>query len=272
VDGIEAAGERTVDRLARAGFLGKGALYLVLGLLAGRLARPGGVGGEDASQQGAIRAVAEQPFGRVLVAVLAVGLTGYAGWRAVQAIRGVRPDASELPAWLARVTFGVRSLLYGALAVLAWSAVAGARGTGPATESSVTAMALGWPGGRIAVAVVGLVIVGVGVYQLREGWSCGFREHLDLGTVSSATARGVEWIGRIGHIARGVVFLAAGWFLLRAAWTFDADTGVGLDAALGELVAAPLGAYVLAGLAGGLILYGVYCLVAARYVRPSRAT
>jgi hypothetical protein len=272
VGDVDAAGDRTVDRLARAGFVGKGALYLVLGLLAGRLAVPGGADGEEASQQGAIQAVAEQPFGRLLVAALAVGLTGYAGWRAVQAVRGVRPDASELPDWLARLTFGVRSLLYGALALLAWRAVAGMPDTASPSESSVTATVLGWPGGRIAVGVVGLVLASVGVYQLREGWSCGFRDHLDLSAASTTTRRGVEWIGRVGHGARGVVFLAAAWFLVRAAWTFDADTGVGLDATLGEVLQAPFGPYVLAALAAGLLLYGAYCLVASRYVRPSRAT
>lgn len=124
MDGTEAAGERSVERLARAGFglRRQGALHLVLGWLAGRLAWPGTAGGEEASQQGAIEAVAGPPFGQVLVAVLAVGLTGYAVWRGVQAVRGVHPDASELPGWLARVTFGVRALLYGALAVLGWGA------------------------------------------------------------------------------------------------------------------------------------------------------
>ncbi|MFA9430112.1 DUF1206 domain-containing protein [Egicoccus sp. AB-alg2] len=265
------AGEqRTVDRLARAGFAAKGVLYAVIGVLAIQLAVGGG-DRQDASQQGAINTVAEQPFGRALVVLLAVGLTGYALFRAVQAVRGVAPGVSSLPDWLARTTFVVRALLYGLLSVLAWREAFGVGDEGGGTEESLTAAALAQPGGRWAVVAVGVVVVVVGIFQVREGWTCGFRDHLDFHGISGGARRRLEGIGRAGHLARGVVFLVAGGFVVLAAWRHDPETGVGLDAALQEVVDAPFGGPLLLALGCGLVLYGAFCGVEARFASPSRA-
>ena len=266
-----AAGEeRTVGRLARGGFVAKGALYAVVGVLAVQVAL-GGDGGEDASQQGAIQTVSQQPFGRVLVVVLALGLTAYAAFRGLQALRGVAADASSLPDWLARTTFAVRAVLYAGMSVLAWREAVGAGGDGGGTEQSLTAWVLEQPGGPWAVAAVGAIIVVVGIVQLREGWTCGFRDHLDLQGISGGARRKLEATGRVGHLARGVVFLLTGGFLVLAAWRHDPDTGVGLDAALQEVVDAPFGPPLLLAVGLGLVLYGGFCLVEARFLQPSRA-
>ncbi|MFA9445078.1 DUF1206 domain-containing protein [Egicoccus sp. AB-alg6-2] len=271
MDASTTAGEeRTVDGLARAGFAAKGVLYSVVGVLAVQLALGGG-GGEDASQQGAINAVSQQPFGRILVFALALGLTGYALFRAVQTFRGTAAANSSLPDWLARITFAVRAVLYGLLSVLAWREAFGVGDEGGGTEESLTATVLAAPGGTWAVMAVGVVIVIVGIVQLREGWTCGFRDHLDFHGVSGGTRRRLEWLGRIGHLARGVVFLVAGGFVAIAAWRHDPETGVGLDAALQEVAAAPYGTVALILLGLGLVLYGCFCGVEARFVRPARA-
>jgi hypothetical protein len=114
------------------------------------------------------------------------------------------------------------------------------------------------------------VIVAVGLVQFREAWTCGFRQHLDLSAVTTATRRLVEWTGRAGHAVRGVVFCIAGGFLVRAALRADPDEGVGLDGALREVVEAPAGPWVLAAIAAGLVLYGGFCLVQARFARTDQ--
>ncbi|HSK24169.1 MAG TPA: DUF1206 domain-containing protein [Egicoccus sp.] len=265
-------GDEAVDRLARAGFAAKGALYAVLGVLAIRLGL-GGSGGGETSQQGAISSLAEQPFGRVLVALLAVGLTGYALFRGVQVFRGGAASFSSLPDWLARVTFGVRAVIYAGLAVLAWREALGGSGGGGSgqTEQSATATVLGLPGGQWLVMGVGAIIVIVGLEQVHEGWTCGFRDHLEFRGISGGARHKLELAGRIGHVARGVVFLVSGGFLGLAAWRHDSEDGVGLDAALQEVVQAPYGPYLLTALGLGLVLYGFFCGVEARFLRPARA-
>jgi hypothetical protein len=256
--------EQVLDRAARLGLSAKGALYTILGLLAGQLAV--GAPAEDASQQGAMRTVANQPFGRILLSVLALGLAGYAVWRLRQA---VDPPASSLPTWLVRVAMVVRAAVYAGFAFLAAGEVLGAA-AGDDQEQSTTAAVLALPGGVVLVVGVGLVIVAVGVVQFREAWTAGFRDELEPGSPPLGARRLVAGVGRIGHAARGAVFVAAGGFLVRAALRADPDEGVGLDAVLRELADAPAGPWALGAVAAGLVLYGVFCFLQAGFARPSR--
>jgi hypothetical protein len=255
---------RSVDRTARAGLFAKGALYGVLGTLAWRLAA--GDHTSDVSQQGAMRSVAEQPFGRTLLGVLALGLAGYALWRFVQAFD---PPTSSMPTWLLRLAMLARGGIYAGFALLAATEVVGASVDGD-QEESTTAAVLALPGGVVLVVGVGLIIVAVGLVQFREAWTCGFRDHLDLSAVSTRARRGVEWVGRAGHAARGAVFCTSGAFLVRAALEADPDEGVGLDAALQEVLEAPAGPWTLAAMALGLVLYGAFCILQARFARTER--
>jgi hypothetical protein len=260
-DGSTAAGA-AVTRAARAGLVAKGWLYAIVGVLAGRLAL--GERGEDASQQGAMRSVATQPFGRVLLTVLAVGLAGYAGWRLWQA---TSPPDSSLPRWLVRTAMVVRAGLYAGLAVLAAAEVLHATRRGE-DEESLTAAVLALPGGVLLVVAVGLVVVVVGLVQVREAWTAGFRTHLELRRLGRRRGRLVVAVGRAGHAARGAIFLASGGFLVRAALRAEPDEGVGLDAALREVLDAPAGPWALGAIAVGLVLYGAFCLLQAWVARP----
>jgi hypothetical protein len=251
-----------VVRAARAGLVAKGSLYAILGGLAARLAV--GERSEDASQQGAMRRVALQPFGRTLLSVLAVGLAGYALWRLWQTLD---PPDSSLPRWLVRLAMLVRGSIYLGFAFLAATEVVGATRHGD-QEESTTAAVLAFPGGVALIVGVGLVIVTVGLMQFRHAWTAAFREHLDLASLPASGRRLVVAVGRAGHAARGAVFLASGGFLVRAALRAEPEEGVGLDAVLREVLEAPAGPWALGAIAAGLVLYGGFCLVQARFARP----
>jgi hypothetical protein len=252
---------RPVERAARGGLVAKGALYTVLGTLAARLAA--GDTGADASQHGAMRSVADGPFGRVLLTVLAVGLLAYAGWRGVQAVRP--PTGSSLPGWLLRTAMLARAAVYTAFALLAGATVLGVT-VGRDGERTVTAALLSVPGGVVVVVAVGAVIVAVGIVQLREAWTADFLEELSL--PSPGWRRVLALVGRAGHLARSAVFAVSGGFLVRAALRDDPDDAVGLDAALQEVVEGPGGTALLGAIAAGLVLYGGFCLLQARFARP----
>ena len=72
--------------LGRAGLVARGVVYAVIGVLALKLAL--GDGGKATSQQGALKTVAREPFGKVLLVCVAIGLGGYAIWRLVRAAAG----------------------------------------------------------------------------------------------------------------------------------------------------------------------------------------
>jgi hypothetical protein len=252
-----------VDRTARIGLFAKGSLYAVLGVLAWQLG--GGEAGTDASQQGAMRSVAQQPFGTVVLGILAVGFLGYAGWRLLQAFRP--PDGSSLPSWLLRAAMVARALVYGGFALLAGATVLGIT-VGEDGEQTLTAALLDLPGGVVVVVAAGLVVIGVGIAQLREAWTADFVSELHVPDPRMRSS--VRVVGRLGHVGRGATFLVAGGFLVRAAIRAAPEEGVGLDAALQEVVQTPVGPWTLRAIAVGLLLYGGFCILQARYARTER--
>lgn len=259
-------GHDGVERAARAGLVGKGALYAVLGLLATNVALHGG-GSDEASQSGAISAVAQQPFGLVLLGALAVGLTSYALWRLAQVVIGP-VGTSELPEIVLRAAFLLRGLGYGALAALAWRTLLdGGGGGGGDREQEWTAQLLQLPFGVPLVVAIGLGIAGVGLYQAKKAFDRDFLGVVETVAMSRRERRWFERAGVTGHLARGVVYLLVGGFLVRAALQFGPDDGVGLGAALQELAAAPYGTAMLLVVAFGLVAYGAFCLAMGRYAR-----
>ena len=92
-----------------------------------------------------------------------------------------------------------------------------------------------------------------------------FLEELKTGEMSAGTQTWITWIGTIGHIARAIVFALVGWFLLKAAYEFDAKEAVGLDGALTKILQAAYGPWLLGFIAAGLIAFGIYSISEARY-------
>lgn len=254
----DGASRRAVQASGRTGFAARGVLYTLVGVLALRLAAGAGAGAEEASQQGAMREVASRPFGGTLLAVLAVGLLGYAAFRLSQAVRG-RGDGG---AFSRRVVPAARAAVNAGLAGLAVQVLLGHQTT---EESSVTAAILAMPGGSWLVAGVGLVIAAVGVRQLVEAWTGDTDDLTGPGQVPARRAG--RAIAAAGYVGRGAVFLVVGGFLVRSAVRHDPESGVGLDAALQEVLEAPFGGLLLTGVAVGLILFGLHCFVEARYGR-----
>ena len=84
---------RPFEILARAGFVARGLIYGIIGVLAFDLAI--GRGGKITNQQGAMRTLEHQPFGHLLLVLLAVGLAGYSLWRLLRAILGHGPEGAD---------------------------------------------------------------------------------------------------------------------------------------------------------------------------------
>jgi hypothetical protein len=251
-----------VERAGRLGLLAKGTLYAIVGLLA--LQIPLGTGGETTDRQGALRTVAQQPFGEVLLLVLAVGLIGYAVWRFVQAFLD-RGDEGTGPKGLAkRVGYLGRGALYLVSAGVAFAIVAGA-GSGGGNEREEAANVMQLPLGRWIVGAVGLGFLAAGGYNVYRSLTGKFRKELREHEMGEKAIPGAIAVGVIGHAARGVVFGLVGIFLVRAAWQYDPDEAIGIDGALRKLAQGPYGELLLGAVATGLLAYAVYCFVQARY-------
>jgi Domain of Unknown Function (DUF1206) len=253
--------------LARTGLVAKGVSFGIVGVLAIRLAL--GDGGKATSREGALQSLAQQSFGKVLLILLAFGFGAYALWRFVQAFaeREEGGEKEALKKWGKRAGYVGRGLIYAGLTFSAIKILVGA-GTNESQNQrahKTAATILGWPAGTWLVGIVGAAIVGAGLWNLYRGLSRNFEDKWRVGGMGE-TAR--KWGGRagvLGHLARAVVFTLIGIFVVRAALDYNPKDAIGFDGALQKLAHASYGPYLLGLTAAGLICYGLYCFVDARY-------
>jgi len=250
------------EALSRAGFVARGLIYGIIGLFAFEVAVSDS--GKLTSQQGAIRTVASQPFGEFLLLLLAVGLGGYAIWRLVRAALGHGPEDAD--STLERLGGLGSGLVYGGLCLASIKLLTGSSAAGAGSKpDETTAGVFDWPAGRWLVGLAGVVMLGVAAYQLIKGVRQTFLEELKTEEMSAGLKTWLTWIGTIGHISRAIVFALVGWFLLKAAYEFEAKEAVGLDGALTKILKADYGPWLLGFVAAGLIAFGVYSISEARY-------
>jgi hypothetical protein len=261
--GEEVAQSPAFEWLARAGFVARGLIYGLIGILALKLAL--GAGGKTTNQQGALETIARQPFGEVLLALVAVGLAGYAFWRLLRALLGKGPEDSD--GTFDRVAALGSGLVYAGLCAIAIEILLGARDSGSGSTSKTTAGVLGWPAGTWLVGIAGAVLIGIGLYQGYRGLSRDFLKDSKTEQMGARTRKWIEWIGSFGHLARMVVFGLIGVFLIKAAIDFSPKKAVGLDGALAKLAHQSYGPFLLGLVAAGLIAFGLYSLSDARYRR-----
>src|SRR4051812_13378521 len=267
--GARSAGNRFVDTklfeyLSRAGFIARGLVYTIIGVLAFDLAV--GHGGKITNQQGAMQTVEQQPFGHFLLALLAVGLGGYALWRLFRAALGHGPESSDSA--LERVGALGSGLVYAGLCAAAIRILTSSGSSGSSSNAKHTASGVfAWPAGRWLVLIAGLVMIGVGIYQLVRGVQKKFLDDDKTEDMGRTMKTWITRAGVVGHVARAVVFGLVGSFLVKAAIDYQANEAIGLDGALAKVYDRPYGPWLLGAVAAGLISFGIFSITEARYRR-----
>jgi hypothetical protein len=259
--GEQVARSSGFEWLARSGFVARGLIYVIIGVLAVKLAI--GAGGKTTNQQGAMKTIAQQPFGEVLLILVAIGLAGYALWRLTRALLGHGPEDFDNKG--ERVAALASGLVYAGLCVVAVTILLGSGSN--SNTGKTTAGVLGWPAGTWLVGIAGAVLIGVGLFQGYRGVSKDFLEDSKTEQMSATARRWIGWLGTLGHLARMIVFCLVGVFLILAAITFNPSEAIGLDGALAKLAHHSYGPVLLGVVAAGLIAFGLYSLSDARYRR-----
>jgi hypothetical protein len=265
--GQRAAHSRTFEVLTRVGFVARGLIYGIIGLLAIQVAIH--AGNKQADQQGAMATIEHQPFGHALLVAVAIGLGAYSLWRFVQAFNGVGPEGGGDHSTFGRLAAFASGVAYAALCLLAVQILvgSGSSSSGSRNPHKATAGALDWPGGQWIVGAVGAGLIGVGLYQGYKGISKRFLKEDKVDEMGPTTRRWFTRLGVVGHLVRMVAFGLIGVFVVKAAIDYNPKDAKGLDGALATLAHQSYGPVLLGVVALGFIAFGLYSVADARYRR-----
>ena len=253
-----------LEWMAKVGTAIYGLVYVVVGWLAVQVAFGDSAG--QASGQGALREIAQQPFGEVVLWIACAGFAALAIWTICEAVAG-HVEKDGLKRIGSRLASGARAIVFVVLGVLSFQTVTGSSGGGGSSEDTYTAKVMQLPFGPALVVLVGVGIIGYGMYSVYEGFSDKWREHLDADGNSGETGTVITVLARTGFPSRGVAFAAIGALFIWAGLTHDAKKSGGLDQALVTFRDAPFGKFVLVAVAIGLACFGVYNFAKAWYLR-----
>lgn len=245
--------------LARWGYAARGVVYITLGLIA----LLGSSAGEEASTHGALSNLLGQPFGRFLLGTVAIGLVGHVLWRLAQALLNADNQENSLKGYLARGGNLASGIINGVLALAAARLVMASGGSSDG-GGSPAAWLMQQPFGRFLVGALGLVIIAAGAVQAWRGISGKYRERLQLPSGKSDLLGGVSVFGLV---ARGVVLSITGGFFVFAAVVVDSAQAGSVPEALDWVRNLPSGTYLYALAAAGLVAFGLYSFIEARYRR-----
>ncbi len=260
-------GQEDFGWLVRAGFVARAITYTVIAVLALALAVGIGIHPDSASPQGALAVIVGAPLGQVALAVISLALLAYALWKLVLAFRGRGPEGGGGHSFMDRLACLGGGLVYLAFFAVSVGVLAGSDGNGSAQPRRTAAELLGLPAGEVLCAVTALVLVVVSLYQAYDAICGKFADDNKIEQMSAGCHRVFMVIGRVGLLARALIFTLVGYFLLRAAIDLHAGTAVGVDGALDDVHRGPLGGWLLALVALGLLTFAAFSLLEARFRR-----
>ncbi|HYI22300.1 MAG TPA: DUF1206 domain-containing protein [Candidatus Limnocylindrales bacterium] len=260
----QAGDSATLEILARAGLVAYGVVHLLIGWLAVQIAWSAS-DSKSADTSGALKTVADQPFGKLLLWLVAVGLVALALWQASEAIWGYRNRQAAKRA-RKQLSSGLLAIIYAALGISAATFALGSGSSSSQTQKQATSGVLAWPAGEVIVVVTGLIIIAVGAANVVKGVKKSFAEEIDTSSMSPVARKSVARLGQIGYIAKGVALCLVGGLLSYATLTLDRQKQ-GLDGAMQTILAQPFGRFLLTAAALGFGAFGVFAILQSRYRR-----
>ena len=260
--GRKAENSEWLDVAVRIGLVAYGVVHLMIAFLAVQIAL--GSGGKSASQKGALSEIASQPFGKVLVWAIAIGMVLLVIWRVLDAVFG-HQEKTGADKIKARGAAAFKAVIYAVVAFTALKVAIGSQSKGGGSET-MTAKVFTWPAGQAIVIGIGLAILGYGGFMAWRGWTEKFKEHLDAEGKSGETGTAYILFGRIGYIAKGIAIALVGGLFLYAGLTHDPQKSGGLDQALRKVLEQPFGQFLLVAIGLGIGCYGLFCFARARHL------
>jgi hypothetical protein len=257
------ATSRWVERLSRIGIVAKAVVYLLIGSLATGVVLQ--IGGELTGSRGILYFLDHQPLGRALLAVLAFGLAAYTLWLFVQAFVDPDGNGASLGGLVNRAGQVITGITHAVLTIEAVRLTLGLPGLGGAGLEVWVGRLLRQPYGVWIVGAAGAVVMLLGAIQIWRALLGDVRSAWRLGALDPRKDRWPIRLGRFGLAARGLVLAVAGALVVRAARAYDPDAAGGVAEVLRALREEPASDWLLGIVALGLVAYGLFALIEARY-------
>lgn len=240
--------------LVRLGYAARGVVYILLGYLALSTA-----GKAQDGQNAVFDLLQDVPLGKPLLYLVAIGLLAYALFKLIDAATDAENHGDDASGKAKRIGSGASGIAHLLLAYTAYQFANGEKqqAGGDAGGQQAASSILTWDVGPLVLGLVGLGFVIGAVMQAKSAYTANFMKRVGGGAPAY-----VKPIGRAGHAARAVVFLLIGWSLIKGAWLSQSSEVKGLGDALVALSGMGL-LYTLVAL--GLLLFGVFSLIVARY-------
>ncbi|NJC23939.1 hypothetical protein BJ994_003015 [Arthrobacter pigmenti] len=258
----EVSDTKALDVVARFGFAVLALVHVLIGVIALQIAF-GGDG--EAEPTGALEQLASGTAGPWTMGICAIGCLGLAIWQLSEATLRARhlPTGQQLSK---TISSGSLSIIYGSVAFTFARFSFGIGTDSSESTQDFTAAYMGSALGNLVIIAVGGTVFGIGVYFVFKGLLRKFRPELRH---FEDTRRGalIEVLGVIGHVAKGASLILVGILFVAAVITHDAQRSTGLDGSLKALTEHPFGVPLLIAIAVGLICYGIFALIRAKFGR-----
>jgi len=263
--------EDWVKNFSRFGMAAKGVVYILIGALTAFAAFGSGGEGKTSGKEGAFGFVLQQPFGKVLLGIIAFSLVGYVVWRAVQAIKDPEDEGTKR-----RLGYASSGIFYAFISFTAFSMVFSGSGGGSGSGGSggqeqMVSEILSQTWGQWLVGIFALFFFGKAIWQFYRAYSGKFKDKLKDQHLDQKVEKLITTFGKVGYTARGVVISIIGVLFIRAALQSDSSEAGGTKDAF-EFIqqGSAYGTIILGIVALGLVAYGVFMFVKAKYrVMPS---
>lgn len=257
-----------ITRLAKFGLIAKGIVYLLSGALAllGALSI-GNHPGKSADKSGVFSFIYEQPMGGALLAAIAVGLLCYAAWRLIQGIKDTEQKGNSFKGLAKRGSYIFRGLLYCSIALYAGKLLLHHASKGSDSNEKLAGELIDKPFGQVMMGIIAGVMFISGVVQLYNAFSGKYKKYVEKAQYKSNIASMLVKTGRLGYTARGIVWFIIGWLFLKAAIKSSPDQAGGSGDVFQWLQSWDHGDVLLAIVAAGLVCYGIFMFLRAKYQR-----
>lgn len=255
-----------IEGAARIGLTAKGIVYSLIGILTFMAAFEIGSGDDKGGKSQALQWIKEQPFGQVLLGLIALGLLCYSIWRLVEAFLDTEDKGNDAKGLAVRSRYVFSGLVYGASTYYAAKLLFrnGSDDGGRDTRETVAQKLLEQPFGQWLVGIVALGVMAVGVYKIYYALSDKHRKKIKESKLDTRVKETLLKTGKLGYIARGIVWLLIGYLFLKAAIQSDFSEAGGSDSAF-SFLEQQWGSWFLGVVALGLLCYGIFMFVRARY-------